>query len=117
METVYPKTDDIIINSVTLNGNDNVSMNEVLYLIRQRPPNWFFRRPDFDSRLIKLDALTLKSYYHSKGFLDVVIEESFTTENELADILYNIDEGKQYYLKNISVHGNQSISEGKIRNR
>jgi len=29
METVYPKTDDIIINSVTLNGNDNVSMNEV----------------------------------------------------------------------------------------
>ncbi|MBT7114591.1 MAG: BamA/TamA family outer membrane protein [Candidatus Marinimicrobia bacterium] len=116
METVYPKTDDIIINSVTLNGNDNVSMNEVLYLIRQRPPNWFFRRPDFDSRLIKLDALTLKSYYHSKGFLDVVIEESFTTENELADILYNIDEGKQYYLKNISVHGNQSISEGKIRN-
>ncbi len=89
-------------------------MNEVMYIIRQRPPNWFFRRPDFDSRLLKLDALTLKSFYHSKGFLDVKVEESYSIENNSANIVYDILEGKQYFLSNVVVQGNESVSTKKI---
>mgnify|MGYP002179620799 CR=1 FL=1 len=70
-------------------------MNEVLYIIRQRPPNWFFRRPDFNSRLLKLDALTLKNYYHSKGFLNVTVEESYSIENNSAKEKQNLDKGSQ----------------------
>ena len=87
MGAVCPQSDDVVIKSVTMIGNEYVSMNEVLYIIRQRPPNWFFRSPDFDSRLVKLDALTLKSYYHSKGFLDVKVEEAYSVENNSADIV------------------------------
>ena len=114
MGVVCPQTDKISIRTVTMTGNESVSMNEVLYIIRQRPPNWFFRRPDFDSRLLKLDALTLKSYYHSKGFLDVKVEESFTFDNNLADIVYKIEEGKQFFISHISLSGNTSISDNKI---
>jgi len=49
---VRPQSDNVVIKSVTMTGNKHVSMNEVLYIIRQRPPNWFFRRPDFNSRLL-----------------------------------------------------------------
>ena len=111
-----PQSDDVVIKSVTMIGNEYVSMNEVLYIIRQRPPNWFFRSPDFDSRLVKLDALTLKSYYHSKGFLDVKVEEAYSVENNSADIVYKIEEGKQYFVSGISVSGNPSIPEKKIKN-
>ena len=111
-----PQSDDVVIKSVTMIGNEHVSMNEVLYIIRQRPPNWFFRSPDFDSRLVKLDALTLKSYYYSKGFLDVKVEEAYSVENNSADIVYKIEEGKQYFVSGISVSGNPSIPEKKIKN-
>ena len=112
---VRPQSDNVVIKSVTMTGNKHVSMNEVLYIIRQRPPNWFFRRPDFNSRLLKLDALTLKNYYHSKGFLNVTVEESYSIENNSANIVYKIKEGKQYFVSGISVSGNRSISEKKIK--
>ena len=89
-------------------------MNEVMYIIRQRPSNWFVRQHEFDSRLLKLDALTLKSFYHSKGFLDVKLEESYSIENNFAHIVYKIEEGKQYFISKISITGNHSISEKKI---
>ena len=77
MDISKSETDPRFINKVLLEGNDNVTMNEVLYIVRQRPPNFFFRKPKFDDRLLRLDALTLKNYYHSKGFLDVKINDSF----------------------------------------
>ncbi len=115
MGAVCPQSDDVVIKSVTMIGNEHVSMNEVLYIFRQRPPNWFFRRPDFNSRLLKLDALTLKNYYHSKGFLNVTVEESYSIENNSANIVFKIKEGKQYFVSGISVSGNRSISEKKIK--
>ena len=58
----FSEPDNNYIRSIQLNGNENVSLNEILYLVRQRPPNFFFRRPKFNPRLLKLDALTLKNF-------------------------------------------------------
>jgi len=115
MGSARPQKENVVINSVTLTGNDNVSMNEILYIIRLRPPNWFFRRPGFDSRLVKLDALTLKSYYHSKGYLDVKVNESYTIDNNSADIVYHINEGEQFNISQIIVTGNEIIKDRKIK--
>jgi outer membrane protein assembly factor BamA len=115
MDSARPQNENVVINSVTLTGNDNVSMNEILYIIRLRPPNWFFRRPGFDSRLVKLDALTLKSYYHSKGYLDVKVNESYTIDNNSADIVYHINEGEQFNISQIIVTGNEIIKDRKIK--
>ena len=62
MGILIAETDQRFIKEIILEGNDNVSMNEVLYIVRQRPPNFFFRKPMFDDRLLRLDALTLKNY-------------------------------------------------------
>ncbi len=108
-----------IIRSLDLEGNKNLPKTEINYIIRQKPRNFFFRSPQFDPRLVRLDALTLKNYYYSKGFLDVNIEESFKTEKlgqkKYADILYEINEGKQYYLSKVSVNGNELVSKSKIK--
>ena len=62
---VYPQSERVVIRSLVLEGNEHVSINEVLFIIRQRPPKFFIRHPKFEPRLLKLDALTLKSFYHS----------------------------------------------------
>ena len=59
--------------------------------------------------------MTLKSYYHSKGFLDADIQESYSIQNGKADILYTIVEGKQFFISSITVRGNVSITSDKIQ--
>ena len=79
------------IKSLTIIGNDHISNNAILFLLRQKPPNLFFKKPKFEPRLVKLDALTIKNYYHSKGFLDVKIKESFKTSLGYTDINFEIN--------------------------
>ncbi|SVC26166.1 uncharacterized protein METZ01_LOCUS279020, partial [marine metagenome] len=43
LEGVYPQAGSVVIRSLVLEGNEHVSMNEVLFIIRQRPPKFFFR--------------------------------------------------------------------------
>ena len=116
---IVAQDDQTLIRYLNLKGNTNVSRNEVLFIIRQRPPNFFFRRPNFDPRLLRLDALTLKNYYYSKGFLDVKINESYSIEdvskeNKYADITFDINEGIQYHLSDIDIKGNNLISKKRI---
>ena len=119
MGTIYGQDNQYFINDLKIEGNESISKNEILFIVRQRPPNFFFRRPKFDPRLLRLDALTLKNYYYSKGFLDVVINESYTVKdnsnkNNFVNILYNVVEGKQYHLSKVDINGNELISQKKV---
>ena len=119
MGIIYGQDDHYFINNLEIDGNESISKNEILFIVRQRPPNFFFRRPKFDPRLLRLDALTLKNYYYSKGFLDVVINESYhikdnSNKNKFVDILYKVVEGKQYHLSKVHINGNNLISKKKI---
>ena len=115
LSSIFSDVNEKYIRSIKLDGNENVSLSEILFLVRQRPPDFFFRRPKFNPRLLKLDALTLKSYYHSKGYLDVVIEESFFDENNFIDINYKIKEGKRYFLSKVDIIGNNLIPDNEIK--
>ena len=119
MGIIYGQDDLYFINNLEIEGNESISKNEILFIVRQRPPNFFFRRPKFDPRLLRLDALTLKNYYYSKGFLDVAINESYhikdnSNKNKFVDIPYKVVEGKQYHLSKVHINGNDLISKKKI---
>ena len=109
----------LIIRSISLQGNTNVSQTEINYIVRQKPKNFFFRSTEFDPRLIRIDALTLKNYYYSKGFLDAQIDESYQIEKlgnkKYVDIFYQINEGKRYYLSEVLVNGNYHLSKARIQ--
>ena len=111
---LFPQENEILIRSLELTGNQSISEKEILFIVRQKSPNIIYRRPVFDSRLLKLDALSLKNYYHSKGFLDVYIEESYTTEDGYVDIHFKIEEGKQYSVSAADIKGNKVIPSDKI---
>ena len=48
MGIIYGQDDHYFINDLEIDGNESISKNEILFIVRQRPPNFFFRRPKFD---------------------------------------------------------------------
>ena len=101
------------INTITFIGNKNIKSQFLLNIINIQNKT-FFTDQSFDRRVIKLDAISIKNYYLTNGYLDVAVIDSFQISQNKADIFFRISEGKQYYLNTININGNYSISDKEI---
>ena len=106
----------IDIRSVNISGNESIKKKELMPLLRQRPSNFSFtfKGTSFNNRLLKMDGLTLKNYFISKGFLMVEVNESAIIDGNRADIYFEINEGKQFFVSNVVIEGNVNLSKEKI---
>ena len=110
------KSNTRTINSVSIIGHHSFSQRKLLEQIQLKPGSFLlFSRVEFDRRLLKLDAISLKNYYHSKGFLEVAVKDSFSVINDKVDIFFIIEEGKQYYLNSVSIIGLRSLKEKEVK--
>jgi len=109
--------DQIDIRSVNISGNKSIQKKELMPLLRQRPSNFSFtfKGTSFNNRLLKMDGLTLKNYFISKGFLMVEVNESAIIDGNRADIYFEIIEGKQFFVSNVVIEGNVNLSKEKIQ--
>jgi outer membrane protein assembly factor BamA len=105
--------ESIQIKSVTFIGNKNIKSKLLIDIINIQNKTFF---PDqlFDRRIIKLDAISIKNYYLTNGYLDVAVVDSFMINDNSADIYFRIIEGKQYYLNSINISGNYSLRDEEI---
>ena len=70
--------DDRFVNKVFFIGNEKLNTSSLFNQIELKPSNiLLFSKPTFDRRLLKLDAISLKNYYNSEGFLEVSVKDSF----------------------------------------
>ena len=70
--------DDRFVNKVFFIGNEKLNNSSLFNQIELKPSNiLLFSKPTFDRRLLKLDAISLKNYYNSEGFLEVSVKDSF----------------------------------------
>ena len=111
------REDQIDIRSVNISGNESINKKELMPLLRQRPSNFSFtfKGTSFNNRLLKMDGLTLKNYFISKGFLMVEVNESAIIDGNRADIYFEIIEGKQFFVSNVVIEGNTNLSKEKIQ--
>ncbi len=110
------KSNTRTINSVSIIGHHSFSQRKLLEQIQLKPRSFLlFSRVEFDRRLLKLDAITLKNYYHSNGFLEVAVKDSFSVINDKVDIFFIIEEGKQYYLNSVNIIGLRSLKEKEVK--
>jgi len=114
---ILSQEDLIDIRSVNISGNESIKKKELMPLLRQRPSNFSFtfKGTSFNNRLLKMDALTLKNYFISKGFLMVEVKESAIIDGNIADIYFDINEGKQFFVSNVFIEGNVNLSKEKIQ--
>ena len=110
------KSNTRTINSVLIIGHHSFSQRKLLEQIQLKPRSFLlFSRVEFDRRLLKLDAISLKNYYHSNGFLEVAVKDSFSVINDKVDIFFIIEEGKQYYLNSVNIIGLRSLKEKEVK--
>lgn len=107
--------DTRVVNSVNFIGNQTFSHRKLLDQVQLKPSSLLiFSRVEFDRRLLKLDAISLKNFYHSNGFLEVAVKDSFAVNEDETDIFFIIREGKQYYLNSVTIEGLHSLKEKKL---
>ena len=102
------------VNNISISGNESIRKREIKSVLRLKEPQ-IFNRSDFDRRILKLDAIILKNFYLSRGYLSVLVTDSFfINENNAIDIFFNINEGSQTKLREIKVEGNTVLSTKRI---
>ena len=108
--------DDNFVNKVSFIGNSVLKKSDLLNQLELKPSSLsLFSKPEFDRRLLKLDAISIKNYYNSQGFLEVTVKDSFSTSVDGVDVFFVIIEGKRYTLNKVKFNGLESIKEKTIK--
>ena len=106
--------DKIKIDQVNLIGVNSVEEKEIRNVLRIHEGK-LFSKMEYDRRLVKLDAINIKTFYVSKGFLGANVKDSVIVSEEFADIFYIIEEGEKYFVKSISIVGNEVIKSDTVK--
>jgi len=101
------------VSDVKFIGNSRIKSKHLKQIINIQNKS-LFANQSFDRRVIKLDAISIKNYYLTKGFLDVAVIDSFTINDGKADIFFRIQEGKKYFLNTINLSGNTTLTDKQI---
>ena len=65
------------VSGVSFIGNSRIKSKHLEQIINIQNKT-FFPDQSFDRRIIKLDAISIKNFYLTKGYLDVAVIDSFT---------------------------------------
>ena len=108
--------EDNFVNKVSFVGNSVLRKSDLSNQLELKPSSLsLFSKPTFDRRLLKLDAISIKNYYHSQGFLEVAVKDSFSISNDGVDVFFVIEEGNRYLLNDVKFNGLKSIKEKLVR--
>ncbi|NOZ75549.1 MAG: BamA/TamA family outer membrane protein [FCB group bacterium] len=107
------QADVVYVRSIQFKGLQALTEDELRPYLKTRVAGIFQKKP-FDRRMVRLDAISLKTIYLSRGYLEIVVLDSFHVEDNFADITFIIREGKQYFVRDVKVVGNHALSSEKI---
>ena len=99
-----------IVNMVTVEGNDEVSTDDLKKEIRLK------ERASYDESVIGSDVQRMLTIYQRKGFFGTKIEpKKINLENNRVNIVYEITEGHPTYITGIKFEGNKKFSDRVLR--
>jgi len=104
------------INEVAFEGNTAVKKGKLKRLMKKtKTRDWwtFFSVSKFNRKEYEEDKERLLEHYHNKGYKDASIEKdtNYIADNGHMNIKIKINEGKIYYLRNITWKGNVKYDE------
>ncbi len=103
--------ENIFIDKITFHGLNRFKYRDFKHLIENRKRQsfgWLLGRDDglLKADQLKIDAMKIKEFYLKHGYLDVVVKDPISKtnfENYTAAITYDIKEGDQYRVGDISI--------------
>jgi len=107
--------EQVVVNEVTFLGNNSLPKRELKKNINIKE-SFLFSKTKLNRRILKLDALKIKNFYQSHGFLNTSVRDSFAITENQADIYFIISEGQQRFVSKIDINGNNLIIDKIILN-
>ena len=101
--------DRVKIQEIIINGNETVSERKLKKQLGEtKEKKRLFASSKFINSLYETDKQTLIAYYNTLGYRDATIVSDSTYREEDGDLVLtiNVDEGDQYYFRNITWKGN-----------
>jgi len=100
-----------VINSISFEGNDFLSSNELLGAMALKVDK------DFNPSQFELDLKSIRDRYRQQGFLLATIKKTnliYDDDSSYVDITINIDEGQRIEIGKIEITGNKFFNNKKI---
>jgi len=100
------------IVSIQIIGNEHIKTSTLLGEIHLEERRMFSEGSFFNQHHLSREIDKLENFYTMHGFLDVSISDSIadTDENEI-QLFLTVEEGKEYYLRDITLSGNTVFSD------
>jgi len=99
----------VIIRKITLSGNRAIKKDSLLPFFERNRTGFFREGEIFYVRSdVEVALDDIRSYYVTKGYLDIAVEKpelKFSEDRSQVDININIQEGVQYRIHHINLHG------------
>ena len=106
------------VRKIMIEGSHSFPEPRLRLMIRTRTYLWIFRVGAFDEEQADRDARELQTFYHNEGYLDARVGyrlEFDSVAREDLTIVFVIEEGPQYRIKDCRVRGNQAFDVDRIR--
>ena len=103
-------TENPIINQVSIEGNSNISLEDIQKETKTRTHSIF------NLSTIKSDVEAIKTLYKRLGFFKAIVDAKTIKRNDNQyDVIFEISEGNKAYIKKITINGNESFSSSQLK--
>lgn len=119
LEVRVSLNDKVKIQDIIITGNENIKARKLRNKMKNtREKSRLFAKSRFIRSDYKDDKQTLVDYYRAQGYRDMFIKSDSVWREEGGDLMIqiNIEEGDQYYFRNISWKGNTLYPEHVLNN-
>jgi len=122
LEFVVDQGPKVAVKEVIISGNEQLSDEKVKSGFKTRPQIWwkFWSRPTFKQEELDNDLEKIIQTYNQKGFFNsrVTADTSYLWIPEKGDptmiVEITVDEGAEYFIRNISWEGNTLFSDAAL---
>ena len=111
--------DKVKIAAIEILGNEAFDDGEVRKQMETKPKRWY-RKGEFQADVFAEDKQRILAFYRSEGYQQAVIERDSIYYDDSRRRLYidlEIDEGRQYFVRDLAWEGNELFTDGSWRTR
>ncbi|MCK4626207.1 MAG: outer membrane protein assembly factor BamA [Phycisphaerae bacterium] len=109
----------VSIRKIRFQGNSAFGARKLKGIISSKAKLWPFLSGSLDTETADRDITDLRNFYRSEGFLDAAVDcrKEFSADKKKVVLVFVIDEGPHYSVRNTVFHGNKVFSSDEIRRK
>jgi len=106
------------VTKVSVAGNEHLKTPKIIKILGTKPA-WIFNPGVFKEDILEEDVEKIKALYDDIGYLDVEVSPKldYGPDGSEMYVTFEVKEGKQYLVGNISVGGSVVLNEKEVRSK